>query len=125
MERNLSDTEGPIPPIEEPPEISDLAKIEHDEILMERIRDIRRRSLVRDVSMFTKLGIAVLLTLGLALSVLTFFVHHLTTLQWLTDIQLQNVESLFRFAITGFSFFLAGRYRAIERFLSGDDDTDG
>lgn len=120
MEMNLSEEKSPIPPIEESPVVSDLAKDEESAIVNERIRSIRRRSLVKDVSMYTKLAVASILAIGLASSVLAFFLHHLTPWQWLTDKQLENVESLFRFAVTAFSFFLAGRHRAIERFLSDD-----
>lgn len=88
----MSEEKIPIPPIEDTPIVSDLAKEEENAIIKERIRSIRRRSLVKDVSMYAKLTVASLLAFGLVASVLVYFLHHLTPLQWLDDTQIALVQ---------------------------------
>lgn len=122
METNSPGSENPIPPIESSPTVSEKAQEEEEALLGARVRAIRREMLLRDVERYAKLGIVILITGGLGLSIIVFLIHSLTNWGWLEPKELQKVEELFRFGIVAFSFFLAGKHSAIGRFLSGNSD---
>ena len=75
----------------------------------ENLKVIKRKTRFLDTLALCFNSFTVLLSLMIAWAIITFFIHYLTTANWLEDFQVEFVTDLSKYAAIGGAFFAFGR----------------
>ena len=75
----------------------------------EKLRVVKRKTMMKDVWTRCVVGIIVLLFFLLSFAAVIFFIHYLTPFSWLSDIQVVFVTELSKYLGIGIAFFAFGR----------------